>query len=280
MPQFDPRRNNEFAEILESGNFIAPSGIDESVYEEKKENRLATAIRKGWQMLPKPVRATICILVCILLIVPLVLYLCWLVLPQISPETAFRMEERKHLVGPMEIRETIELSGKGYDRLILAEDAMGVAVYRYHSTNVFQEESFSYHEKKTSITFAIVPIQSSTNRSAEIWTSVIAVFDSHPKAVRAQLKLALYTEAMMSGNGEVYDSYETWTCVLEAQRENQGYFLFHVTSGEDDDTLRWAWKTRCLQEFMNGGYDHRSYSYTLCFYDVNGDVVMQKTGIL
>lgn len=275
MPQFDPRRNNEFAEILENGNFIAPSGIDESVYEEKKENRLATAIRKGWQMLPKPVRATICILVCILLIVPLVLYLCWLLLPQISPETAFRMEERKHLVGPMEIRETVELPGAGYNRVILAEDENGIGVYKYNSTDATYAEQFRYYEKNEDITLIKLPTQVSPNKGAETWTFLMALFDSYPDAAHARLELTLYTDAQLVYEDQYHEIDDTWNCVLEAQRKNDGYFLFEVTSGEDDDTLDWLWKTHCLRKFMSG--DGYRYPMTLRLYDAEGNPVLEKT---
>ena len=278
MPQSDQRRD-EFAEIMETGNFIAPGGIDESIYKEKKWSKLVAAIRSGWLKLPKPVRATVCILVCMLLMAVVMLYLCRLALPQISPETALREEARKYLAGPMEIRQTIELSGSGYDRLILAENASGVAAYRYHSTDLFKKASFKYYEKSTSLTFIILPMQSSLNKGAYTWTSVIALFDSHPTAVRAELKLYLYSGSDMRSGDEHYNSNDIWVCVLEAQRENDGYFLFDVTTGEDDDTLQWKWKKSCLQGFINNGYDTHSYSYRLYFYDVNGDVVMRENGV-
>ena len=275
MPQSDPRRNSEFADILEGGNFIAPAGIDESVHKEKKENKLAAAIRKGWLSLPKPVRATACILVCSLLLAALALYVCWLMLPQLAPEIAFRMEERKHLVGPMEIREIIELPEGNYNRVILAEDANGIAVYRYHSTDASYEEQFRYYEKNADITLIQLPMQATVNKGAETWSSFMALFDSYPDAVRAKLELTLYTDAQMVYDDRYHEIEDTWNCVLEAQREKDGYFLFEVTSGEDDDTLEWIWKTRCLQKFVNS--DSSRYPMTLRLYDAEDKIVLEKT---
>lgn len=271
MPQLDPRRNSEFADMIEGGNFIAPSGIDESIHKEKNENKLIAVLRKGWLRLPKSVRGMSGVLVCLLLLATVVLYVCWLMLPQIDPERAFRLEEKRILKGPSEILETVLLEGEYYDRVILAEDVDGIAVYGYNSTNVTNEEKFAYYEKTGDITLVRLPLRYSGSYGIYPLKAAVAVFDNYPDAVRAQLDMTRCADAPLVNDGEYED---TWTCILEAERRNNRYFLFELNSGEDDGTPEWEWKTSCLYEFFDGG-DHQ-YPATLRLYDAEGNLVLEK----
>jgi hypothetical protein len=177
------------------------------------------------------------------LLAALAIFLCYLLAgaPAFSPEQAFRRAEAAHLVGPGTLLGTVDAeAGRslGYDRLLLADEGAGVALYtcRTRAGSSSEAGRLIWREKTDGVTVVPAPAHALTFTGERAALPVV-VFDEFPKAVRAELALHLYLPDPAAPGG-VGPSMELR---LAAERTGPGYFVFtagYEGSGQRSDGVQ------------------------------------------
>ena len=188
--------------------------------------------------------------------------------PAFSPEQQFRREEKANLTGPATILDTISVEDSSYlypcDELIIGESAHGVTLFCYNSKNL-KQNTITYCEKTEEVTVLAVP---GGNVEPETVGSVpILVFDKLPEATYAYLEMKLNVQQ----DGIVFQKvYE-----LVAERRADGYFLFRLTGGtEQEEYAIWLF-TRRFDDDNYGRYVGVDVSATIRFYDRENSLLSQ-----
>lgn len=235
-----------------------------------------------WSKIPRWIRAMTNLLICILLIVAFFVPAVLLFLSQWIPEAAFRYEERLNMVGPAKIVATVDNASYHYDRVILAEDKKGFALYGYNSEKYEYDKSEFYYLNKTG-DITIIPLPYSTvDEGSHTFSDItIVMADLYPQAVRAELDIVLYDDAYYSYGGKHIRFPGYWTCSTEAQRQLPGYFIFSASCGRDDGTAVWYWKSKTLCTFLTDtvvmpSINSNTYSLTVRLYDAAEELIVEK----
>ena len=174
-------------------------------------------IRKRWQRLPAWVHA-----VTNLLGILLSLFLIYVMIgtPAFSVQNAFRRAEKANLVGASEILAQVRTDGTPYTHLVLAADDNSVTLYAHSRRG----GELVYIPKEGSFTIAAAP--DSTFYPLESAAVIpVVLFDNDPRAIRAEVDLALSAE----WEGVSYEK----TYPLSADRTHDGCFIFTLQSSSN-----------------------------------------------
>lgn len=172
---------------------------------------------------------------------------------------AFRRQEKINLIGPAEIIATIDFPHGGYDHMMIGESEYGYTFYEWYDHSGWDDGVMTYIPRQKGATIHCTYYQYGSAEYTQDWLPIFA-FADHPGAVSAQLTLTT------SQNGE------TISYPLEADRSEEGYFLF-------------VWKTmgirgndfRLIQQLIAN--QHREYildgsaTATLTLFDKNGNAL-------
>ncbi len=165
----------------------------------------------------------------------------WALFPTEAPTAiaAFRKAEKRQMVGPAEIVETLALSHSWYDRMMIGISEHGLTVFSWNSDNRYDEGRLRYFSKNGSITlFCLCPDERMTNmEGAQIPFFAIA---EHPNAVSATLLLELCYED------------QTELIELQAQRSKGGYFLFSLYRDAISDQTRFHMEMSLSSTYLDG----------------------------
>lgn len=266
MPQLDPYRS-EFSEVMENHHFMGPKGIPDSVLADpKKKNRFLAWFAKHWEAIPRPLRAVGNLCLCIALLAVLLTPWCVSLYYQLHPVEAFRLEERRLMVGPSQILETVELDGEYYDRVILARDGNHMVVYGYHSQNGDRKSMHLYTTDQPLTAFKL------PSNSREPVLGAVVLLDETMEAGYAEFALELE-------NTDQSDT-DIWIYRVRAQRQDGGYYLFPIDCTQNDQTLPELWQCSRLQNFLNSNAgsrlpSERLYWATIRFYDTQGALLKE-----
>ena len=175
-------------------------------------------IRKHWQRLPAWVHA-----VTNLLGILLSLFLIYVMIgtPAFSVRNAFRRAEKANLVGPSEILAQIRTKDTPDQHLVLAADDDSVTLFTFSRSNGGE---LVYIEKETDLTIAAAPDNTFYPLESAAVIPVV-LFDNDPRAVRAEVDLALSAE----WEGVSYEK----TYTLSADRTHDGCFIFTLQSSSN-----------------------------------------------
>ena len=162
--------------------------------------------------------------------------------PSMSPEQAYRRAAARNLVGPGEILGVlnVDMNG-GYNRLLLAKTDEGIIQYCYRYENLgflrgntvsSYEGDLIYREKQGEVSImAATGLHYSYGPDSE--TLPLILFDSFPKAVRAEIELELTGRTTYTTGDFDSDTYDFFYH-LDARREYGGLFVFELTTGGTD----------------------------------------------
>ncbi len=137
-----------------------------------------------------------------------------------NAKIAFRIHERKHMIGPAEIVDTLTFESndlESYDRMMLGKSAYGYTVFRWLHSGRYEYGTMSYHPKDGKIT-AIHPFDYESRYSIYRDSSYtdFLVCTEYTNAVRATMTMTLVDEG------------ETSIIRMEANKEKDCYFLFQI----------------------------------------------------
>ncbi len=156
-------------------------------------------------------KTVLCLLVCFLCAVLLQIAACGI--PALTPEMALRQEERKDLLGPTQILDTLSIEQLLFDRVTVGRSDYGYTLYYWNQENKKLSSHFSYYPKTGNMTFVSAPTFDMLPYM-DGWQYPFFVFTELPSAVRASLQLQL-------SSGGKTESYQ-----LEAIQQNGCLFLF------------------------------------------------------
>jgi len=227
-----------------------------------------TRVLKLWSRIPRKAKA-----IGNLLLIAAALFALYVSLgsPPLTVEAQFRRAEKAHLVGPSTILGIEELSGTNFDSLLLADTGDGIILYNFNRNDSFS--TLTYRDKigDVSVLAATVYFGGALETSSSV-EFPIAVFDSFPQAVCAELDITVTTAPHK-------DFQKTYT--LKAQRNNPGYFLFRLNT---DGTSKLGAEGWALEMFAEISRDNAYRSYvdleipaTVRLYDEAKNLICQRT---
>lgn len=209
----------------------------------------------------------------ILLMVPLIGLLNFLMSDAfLSPENAFRREERGRLLGSSTILGREEIDYADYQGMILADAGDGVILWVYGVD--ISRNDFIYREKYTENVILAVPAPYGFLQTTNEVHLPIVLFDSVPKAVRAELYFQLSTTL---DEEEFEKDY-----FLEAERSAPGYFHFSLDAESESELDGLGVEGHAIHRFTYLSTGNRSYApltvpVEIRFYDVTGKLIETDT---
>lgn len=191
-----------------------------------------------------------------LLIVAIPLYLRAYGFTLTPPEERFRRQEEAEFLGPMEILGSFETDGPIFRRGIIAVDEHTAAVFLYNG----HDEVLLSQEREEDFTLLPGVWLSSDWYIAEekSFTLPVILFDRHPKAVRAELDIAI---------GEL-----DWT--LEAVRDGSGWFRFDLVRSEEPGQAEIQTLVRLYEHLFSGR--EAEITFTARFYGAAWDLIAEE----
>lgn len=231
--------------------------------------------------IPRPVRAMVNLVLAIALAV---LFYISIGCPTFSFEREFRRAEKAHLVGRSEIVETVT-DYREYDKMIVGETEHGVCFFGVYEVTVGYSNgrnqyvpyyTFTYYEKAEDVTVAVAP------NSSFIWSMAgaslpIYIFDTHPEAVRAEIRTTISGEETYYSNDKKHTVSFKETFTAEAERSGDGYFRFALES-QDENGSRALGLLSMVASGENLTSDERDtvIPFTVRLYDANGTLILEK----
>lgn len=178
--------------------------------------------------------------------------------PSLTAEIAFRRKEKQNLVGPAEIVEVLDFEDNRYDHLLIGRSEYGYTFFEWNDRDP-DDGLLTYQPKAKGAALFCTEYSYQDIYYGQGWLPIFAFVDT-PAAYTAKLTLAISTK-----HGE--SAY-----LLEAQRSQQGYFLFRW----DTPNLK-AQEFWVVQQLIAGNY--RRYvaagtaTATLEVYDRDGTLI-------
>lgn len=215
-------------------------------------------VKKLWHRVPRKVQ--VLILALLLLLSVLVFYIS-IGSPAFGVIHRFRRAEKAQWVGPSTIIGTEELDGVNYDRLLLAEDELGVYMYLYKNDSKYG--SLHYREKSGDLTVLAVPQYASQHGIDRISLPIIA-FDDCPEAVGAMLEVTVSAST-------------TVTYSAEAQRENDGYFCFRIEQSGWYNQIDALCVLSATGDSRYGAGTHTPFPGVIRLYDEAGQLIREES---
>ena len=214
--------------------------------------------KKRWQRIPRKVKV-LCFFLLFLLCV-LVFYIS-IGSPAFSLEHMFRRAEKAQCVGPSTILGTEELDGHDYERLLLAEDELGVYMYLYQENS--KHGSLHYREKNGDLTVLAVP-QYARDFGVDGISLPIIAFDDCPEAVSAVLEVTVSASTTV-----VYTA--------EAHRKNDGYFCFRIEQSGWYNQIDALCVLSATGDSRYGAGTHTPFPGVIQLYDEAGQLIREES---
>lgn len=232
--------------------------------------------------IPRPVRAIINLVLAVALAV---LYYISIGCPALSFQQEFRRAERAHLIGRSKIVDTVT-DYRDYDKMIVGETEHGVCFFGVYDVTYGYSNgknqtkpyyTFTYYEKTKDVTVAVAP------NSSLIWGMAgaslpIYIFDTHPEAVRAEIRTTVSGEGTyFTIDGKKVTGPFTETFTAEAGRSGDGYFRFTLTDDDGKGSLALGLLSRVASgEQLVSDERDTIIPFTVRLYDASGDLIMEK----
>ena len=204
--------------------------------------------------------------------------------PTYSFEREFRRAEKAHLVGRSEIVDTVT-DYQEYDKMIVGETEHGICFFGVFDVTVGYSNgrnqyvpyyTFTYYEKTEDVTVAVAPCFSS------IWSMYgaslpIYLFDTHPEAVRAEIRTTVSGEETYHSNDKKHTISFKETFTAEAERSGDGYFRFTLQS-QDENGSRALGLLSSVASGESLASDERDtiIPFTVRLYDASGEMILEK----
>jgi hypothetical protein len=217
----------------------------------------------------------------VLLAVVLLLFYISIGCPAFTPEQQFRKEEKAYLVGPAKILDNISLEKytgySPYNRLILATSDEGVSLFQCDKTDL-DINKLVYRKKQGDVTVLSLPAISISEFESAVYLEIpIIVFDSFPKAVRAEMEIEL-TSLYGPDEGLFQKEY-----ALTAERDAEGYFLFALSASSANRFERLGLEGQALYLLTEFSDDNptnsnvnRAIPVTVRFYDHSDNMIAEQ----
>ena len=173
-----------------------------------------------------------------------------------SPEMAMRRLEKQNLIGPSQIigREVIEPSDySNSTEMIIGTSEYGYTVFSWSGNNWDNTGYLKYSPKENGVTL-VLPLRRHFTTIYGGYLCPIILFTENGDGSSARLSL----------NFDLHD--DKFTCITEAQRTNEGYFLFLLSSEQQPMASINALMT--VLGFTDGVMDA-----TLELYDYDGTLI-------
>ena len=176
----------------------------------------------------------------------------------LTAEIAFRRKEKQNLIGPAEFVEILDFEDNRYDHLLIGKSDYGYTFFEWNDRDP-DDGVLSYQPKAKGATLFCTEYNYQDTYYGQGWLPIFAFVDP-PAAYTARLTLAITTK-----HGES-------TYLLEAQRSQQGYFLFRW----DTPNLK-AQEFWVVQQLIAGNYmgyvEAGTATATLEVYDRDGVLI-------
>ena len=185
--------------------------------------------------------------------------------PSLTPEMAMRRAEKRSLIGPCQIigNDYIKTAYDFDYMALVGESQYGYTLFEYMQANAYYDQGFlSYHEKQDG--FTLFCSGSTVHYSSYDTVHPFWVF---PPITTARSAVLTLTCSYNLNN----KSYER-TYTLEAQRNENGYFLFIWDYGNEEDRIALDY----LFNRINGKQYVSHFQFgtaTLELYDSNGQLL-------
>ena len=201
----------------------------------------------------------------VVLIITSVMIMCATDFPSPTPKIAMRRAEKRALIGPCEIIGN-DYINTAYDfdyMALIGQSAYGYTLFEYTQASAYYDQgSLRYYEKQDG--FTLFGSAAGVRYAASDTVHPLWVFPPISTARRAVLTLTCdYTL-----KGESYEH----TYTLEAQRSENGYFLFLWDYSDEEDRLALDY----LFDRINGKQYVSHFQFataTLELYDSNGQLI-------
>ncbi len=179
--------------------------------------------------------------------------------PSPTAEIAFRRKEKQNLIGPAEIVEIMDFEDNRYDHLLIGRSDHGYTFFEWNDRDP-DDGVLSYQPKAKGATLFCTEYSYQDIYYGQGWLPIFAFVDT-PLALSAKLTL---TTTNKEG--------ETVHYPLEAQRSEDGYFLFSWETWNLRSKDFWL-----VQQLITGAYNNYVLSgtatATLELYDRNGELL-------
>lgn len=215
-------------------------------------------VKNLWHRVPR--KAQVGIFTGLILLLILVFYIC-IGSPAFGVIHRFRRAEKAQWIGPSTILGTVELDGVNYDRLLLAEDDLGVYMYLYQEDPKYG--SLHYREKAGDLTVLAVP-QHAVQFGVDRISLPIIAFDDCPEAVRAALEVTVTASSTV-----VYTA--------EATRENDGFFCFRIEQSGWYNQINALCVLSDTGDSRYGAGTHTPFPGFIRLYDAAGQLIREES---
>lgn len=239
-------------------------------------------LRNPLHRIPRPVRACICTILAIFLVLS---YYVMLGCPVLTMRQHFRRAEKAHLVGPSKIVDVIPYEQYSeYDRLYVGETANCVTFFgRYYSNspydNPFEEKfyHFSYIEKTEDMTLCVAP-----NVWGPFWDFggflqqlPVYLFTEDQTADRAELSITVKFSGDSSSS-----SHFTVPFFASAERSKEGFYRFGLNSDKEAGWTALYYLSSALGGDISFGYyineNLNEISAVIRLYDADGQLLTEN----
>lgn len=177
----------------------------------------------------------------------------------LTAEMAFRRKEKRNLIGPAEILETLNFENNRYDHLMIGRSEYGYTFYEWTDNGGWDNGTLTYQPKTEGATLYCTKYHYLDSENDRLWLPIFA-FTDNSAAIGATLTLTTTQEG------------KTVSYPLTARKSKAGYFLFSW-----DNTGVRALDFWMVQQMITGQY--RQYvlegtvQATLELYDAHGTLL-------
>ena len=231
--------------------------------------------------IPRPVRACICT---VLAVVLLLSYYVILDCPVLTMKQHFRRAEKVHLVGPSKIVDVLDEREYGeFVRMYVGESEHGVSFFgKYYNEHPYDDPFaeklyyFYYTEKTGDITLCVAPnVWGSTWGFVPFERTVPAyLFTEHADAARAELLITV--KGILPRENKQFTEH----LAAQADRTEEGFFRFHLSAEEADELDALYYLSCCTSGSASSGVAINSrlngISAVIRLYDVNDHLIAEQ----
>ena len=177
-------------------------------------------MKKLMKRIPRPLLVLIHIAVTLLCI--LMIYIT-LGSPSFTAEMQYRRLEKSHMVDPATILGTETVNGK--DKILIAKNDTQLMLFFYNDGITVSSTDLLIRENCGDLTILPAVELLSDYRERANYGVPIILFDEHPQAVHAELRLTIPLE-VYNNSGQATIQNETY--LLKSTRVSDGYFRFNI----------------------------------------------------
>lgn len=208
----------------------------------------------------------------------LLLVYMFLEYPTFSADRAYRVAERRNMVGPAKIIDTFTHPNQNNVQVWLGDTGEGVTLYLCEENRTWG--TFVYRKKGDELTAVVLPEYFFDRLS---WASIdnkqkasIVVFDQVKDAVYAEMDIRLNTQFYA-----VDENYPDRVFSMQAERQNDDYFCFVYESALKSDWLEERhYLYHLVGTAVRGGSLQSAFPLTVRFYDANRQLITTQNTVL